>query len=33
MSGGVYNKTYFENRPDEQLVEGVLYGVILRYNL
>ena len=29
MSGGVYNKTYFENRPDEQLVEGVLYGVIL----
>ena len=29
MSGGVYNKTYFENRPDEQLIEGVLYGVIL----
>lgn len=29
MSGGVYNKTYFENRPEEQLEEGVLYGVIL----
>jgi hypothetical protein len=29
VSGGVYNKTYFENRPEEQLEEGVLYGVIL----
>ena len=26
---GVYNQTYFNNRPDEQEREGVLYGVIL----
>ena len=29
MSKGVYNQTYFNNRPEEQLREGVLYGVIL----
>ena len=26
---GVYNQTYFNNRPEEQKREGVLYGVIL----
>ena len=29
MSGGVYNKTYFDNHPWEKDKEGVLYGVIL----
>ena len=29
MSGGVYNQTYFDNRPLEKEREGVLYGVIL----
>ena len=29
MSGGVYNQTYFDNRPEEKEREGVLYGVIL----
>ena len=29
VSGGVYNQTYFDNRPEEQLREGVLYGVVL----
>lgn len=26
---GVYNQTYFNNHPEEQTREGVLYGVIL----
>ena len=26
---GVYNQTYFNNRPEEKEREGVLYGVIL----
>ena len=26
---GVYNQTYFDNRPEEQERDGVLYGVIL----
>ena len=26
---GVYNQSYFNNRPEEQEKEGVLYGVIL----
>ena len=29
MSGGVYNKTYFDNHPWEKDKEGVLYGHIL----
>ena len=26
---GVYNHTYFENRPEEKLRDGVLYGIVL----
>ena len=26
---GVYNQTYFDNRPEEQEREGVLYGIVL----
>jgi|TARA_B100000287_G_C20167897_1_gene596975 hypothetical protein len=29
MSVGVYNETYFKNRPEEKLRDGVLYGVVL----
>ena len=29
MAGGVYNQTYFDNRPLEKERDGVLYGVIL----
>jgi hypothetical protein len=29
MSGGVYNKTFFENHPLEKEKEGVLYGIVL----
>ena len=29
MSVGVYNETYFANRPEEKLRDGVLYGVVL----
>ena len=28
-SKGIYNETYFKNRPKEQGRDGVLYGVIL----
>ena len=29
MSKGVYNETYFKNRPEEKGRDGVMYGVIL----
>ncbi len=27
--GGIYNQTYFDNYPEEQEKDGILYGVIL----
>ena len=29
MSKGVYNETYFKNRPEEAGRDGVIYGVVL----
>ena len=26
---GVYNHTYFDNRPEEKIRDGVLYGIVL----
>ena len=26
---GLYNQTYFDNHPEEQVKDGVLYGVVL----